>query len=388
MTTDLIRPQNGRLLALDIMRGITVAGMILVNNPGSWSYVYAPLRHAEWHGLTPTDLVFPFFVFILGASCYASLRKFDFRPSSEALLRIARRTVRIFAVGLLLGWFGLSLGNWTQFGGEGLAFCEHLRRSVTAIDHLRILGVLQRLALCYGAASLVGVFVRHKYIPWLIAAVLAGYYLLLLACNGFTAGAENMLCDLDRALWGENHMYLDQGVEPEGLLSTIPAVCQALVGFCFGRVLFDRNTDDRERVLKLLLGGAALTFAGLLLDYGCPINKKIWTPTFVSATCGLGASLLGLLIWIVDVKGVKKPFRFFEAFGVNPMPVYVFSGVVVSLLDFVTVRPDTSVKDAVYGLFCRWWGSYPASLAVALLLIGCCWAAAYPLYRKRIYIRL
>lgn len=382
------RPQ-GRLLSLDVMRGITIAGMILVNNPGSWATVYAPLLHAEWNGLTPTDLVFPFFMFILGLSSFASLRKSEFRPSRQLLVKILRRTFRIFLVGILLGWFGLALANWTRLGAEQLPFFTRLWRSCTELDHLRILGVLQRLALCYGAASLIGIHVRHKYIPYIIAAGLILYYLILHLCHGFIPGEGNALCNLDRMLWGENHMYLDHGVEPEGLLSTIPSICQALIGFLCGRILFQPGTDNRERMLKLFLIGTSLTFLGLLLAYGCPINKKIWSPTFVMTTCGLASSLLALLIWIIDVKGRGGSFRFFEAFGANPMAIYVFSGILASLADFITVRPDgTSLKDLLVEGLNRIVGPYFASLLFALIFIGCCWAVAWVLYRKRIYIKL
>ncbi|WP_416989098.1 acyltransferase family protein [Alistipes dispar] len=388
MTLQPTRPQ-GRLLSLDVMRGITIAGMILVNNPGFWSTVYAPLLHAEWNGLTPTDLVFPFFMFIMGVSCFASLRKFEFRPSRQLLAKILRRTFRIFLVGILLGWFGLALANWARLDAEQLPFFTHLWRSCAELDHLRILGVLQRLALCYGAASLIGIYVRHRYIPYIIAAGLVVYYLILHLCNGLVPGEGNALCNLDRMLWGESHMYLDRGVEPEGLLSTIPSVCQTLIGFLCGRILFRQGTDNRERMLKLFLIGTSLTFLGLLLAYGCPINKKIWSPTFVMTTCGLASSLLALLIWIIDVKGRGRLFRFFEAFGANPMAIYVFSGILASLADFMTVRSDgTVLKDLLVNGLNRMTGPYFASLLFALIFVGCCWMVAWILYQKRIYIKL
>ena len=154
--------QNSRLLSLDILRGITIAGMIMVNNPGSWRFKYAPLDHAHWHGLTPTDLVFPFFMFIMGVSTYMSLRKFNFEPSKTAIWKIVRRTVLIFSIGLALGWFGKLTG--------GLARGESFWAASTHFDTLRILGVLQRLALAYGAAALLALLIKNRFLPWLISA--------------------------------------------------------------------------------------------------------------------------------------------------------------------------------------------------------------------------
>ena len=168
-----------RLLSLDILRGITIAGMITVNNPGSWSYVYAPLGHAEWNGLTPTDLVFPFFMFIMGISTYISLRKYQFTYSAGAAWKIVRRTAVIFAIGLAIAWFGLSCRTWHALADEGLPFATRLFRATTNFGHLRILGVMPRLALCYGAAALIALTVPHRRIPHLIAALLVGYALLL-----------------------------------------------------------------------------------------------------------------------------------------------------------------------------------------------------------------
>ena len=162
-----------RLLALDILRGITIAGMITVNNPGSWSYVYAPLGHAEWNGLTPTDLVFPFFMFIMGISTYISLRKYQFTYSASAARKIVRRTAVIFAIGLAIAWFGLSCRTWHALAEEAdLSFASRLWRAVTNFGHLRILGVMPRLALCYGATALIAITVPHRRIPLLIGAIL------------------------------------------------------------------------------------------------------------------------------------------------------------------------------------------------------------------------
>lgn len=375
-----------RLLSLDVLRGVTIAGMILVNNPGSWEAVYAPLCHAAWNGLTLADLVFPFFVFIMGVSCYASLRKYDFRPTRPVIYKIAKRTLLLFLVGIGLGWFGMALGIYAHLRTENLPFLEHVWRSVANVEHLRIMGVMQRLAICYGAASLVGVLVKARQILYLIGGGLIGYTLLLLFGNGLTPGDTNLLGLADRYLLGDAHVFIEQGVEPEGLLSTIPAVCQTLIGFCCGKMLFELK-DNRERMLNLFLIGTVLTFLGFLISYGLPINKRIWSPTFVLVTCGLCSSLLALLTWIIDVKGRKLGFRFFEAFGTNPLAIYVLAGIVAVLLGFVGVD-GVSLKEWLYNLLDSFLNPDFASLVFALLLVGGCWCVAHLLYKKKIYIKL
>lgn len=380
-----------RLLALDVLRGITIAGMILVNNPGSWSYVYAPLGHAKWNGLTPTDLVFPFFMFIMGISTYISLQKYNFEFSTSAAWKIIKRTVVIFAIGLGIAWFSLACRIWNMPGSEELSFGARLWASVWNFENIRILGVMPRLALCYGATALIALTMKHKNIPYLIATLLIGYFLVLLFGKGFEYNETNILSVVDRAVLGLNHMYKDNGIEPEGILSTIPAIAHVLIGFCCGKLLMEVK-DINDKLFRLFLVGTILTFLGFLLSYGCPINKKIWSPTFAIATCGLASSFLALLIWIIDVKGHKKWSRFFEAFGVNPLFIYVMAGVVSIILGQIRVTYEgvaMSLHGYMYGVVLRpWLGDYPGSLAYAILFIVLCWVVGYVLYKKKIYIKI
>ncbi|MDR3133282.1 MAG: heparan-alpha-glucosaminide N-acetyltransferase domain-containing protein [Prevotellaceae bacterium] len=384
---------TNRLKSLDILRGLTIAGMILVNNPGSWGAVYAPLRHASWHGLTPTDLVFPFFMFIMGVSMYLSLRKFDFAPAKQTFMKILKRTVIIFLIGLAVVWFSRSLRTFRQLSEEELGFFNRLLRAVTNVEGLRIMGVMQRLALSYGFAALVAVTVKHKFIPYIIGAVLAGYFLLLALGNGFELSETNILSVIDRAVLGASHLYTDAGVklDPEGLASTIPAICHVLIGFCCGKALAVAK-DNREKMLKLFITGACLTFAGFLLAYGCPVNKKIWSPTFVLLTCGLAATLLALLIWIVDEKGYKRWGVFFESFGVNPLFIYTQATVLAILLGNIVFPYDghpVSVTGFMYQIVLQpLLGDYPGSLAFALLFVGVNWTVGNILYKKQIYIKV
>ncbi len=382
--------QSNRLLSLDILRGITIAGMIMVNNAGSWNYAYAPLKHAHWHGLTPTDLVFPFFMFIMGVSTFMSLRKFNFAPTRAAVWKVVRRTLLIFVIGLALGWFGQLM--------RGLAAGESFGMAASHFDTLRILGVLQRLALAYGFAALIALLAKDKQLPWIIAILLGGYYLILRFGKGFEMSEENIIAVVDKALWGPAHMYKDttpEGVrialDPEGLLSTIPSIAHVLIGFLSGKLIVE-NRDNHTRVEKLLIWGTILAFSGLLLQYGCPINKKIWSPTFVLVTTGFAAQLLGLLIWIIDIHKKEKWSRFFHAFGVNPLIVYVFAGVLANLVGnirFAWQGETISIKSFTYSVLIQpWAGNYFGSLLYALLFVTVCWLFGYILYKKNIYIKL
>ena len=387
-------PPNKRLLSLDILRGITIAGMIMVNNPGSWGHIYAPLGHAEWIGLTPTDLVFPFFMFIMGISTYMSLRKFDFRLSGAVAWKIIRRTIVIFAIGLAIAWFGLTMRTYHQLGGESLSFFERLGRSMWNFDHIRILGVMPRLAICYGVAAFIALIVKHKYIPHIVSVTLIAYFVILITGKEFELSEDNIISVVDRAILGSNHMYHDNGLalDPEGLLSTIPSICHVLVGiFCGGLIM--RTKDNAVRMQNLFIAGTILTFAGLLLEYGCPISKKIWSPTFVLTTCGLAASSLALLIWIIDIKGYKKWSRFFEAFGINPLFMYVLGAVLSILIGSIYVTyggASMTLKGMIYNewLVPLFKDETFASLIFALLFIGVNWIIGYVLYKKKIYIKI
>jgi predicted acyltransferase len=363
-----------RLLALDVLRGITIAGMILVNNPGNWEYVYAPLRHAKWNGLTPTDLVFPFFMFIMGISTYISLRKYQFEFSTAAILKIVRRTVVIFAIGIGIAWFSILCRT-----GELFPF-----------DHIRILGVMQRLALCYGATAIIALTVKHRHIPVIILSLLTGYLIILLTGNGFAYDDTSILSRVDRAILGVQHMYKDNGIDPEGLLSTLPAIAHVLIGFCVGKLLMEVK-DIHEKIERLFLIGAILTFAGLLLSYGCPLNKKIWSPTFVLTTCGLASTLLALLIWIIDVKGYKSGNRVFESFGVNPLFIYVTAGIIGILLGSIRIpyaEASISLHGYLYQVIRPLAGETFGSLVYSLLFVALNWGIGHILYKKKIYIKI
>ena len=382
---------NQRLLALDILRGITISGMILVNNPGSWGSIYAPLEHASWIGLTPTDLVFPFFMFIMGISTYISLRKYDFKWSGATVWKIVKRTLVIFAIGLGIAWFSMFCRTWNSLSGGEISFWSRLGQSAWTFDHIRILGVMQRLALSYGAAALIAILMKHKYIPYLIAGLLVVYLCILLFGNGFEYNETNILSIVDRAVLGISHMYKDNGIDPEGILSTIPAIAHVLIGFSCGKLLMEVK-DINEKIQRLFIIGTILTFSGFLLSYGCPISKKVWSPTFALVTCGLASSFLALLIWIIDVKDKKAWTRFFESFGINPLFMYVLAAIFSILLGnihFSYQGEAISLQGFAYQKVLQpVFGDYFGSLVFALLFVSLVWICGYVLYKKKIYIKI
>lgn len=383
--------KNQRLLALDILRGITIAGMILVNNPGSWGRIYKPLTHAEWNGLTPTDLVFPFFMFIMGISTYFSLRKYNFEWSKEAVLKIIKRTIVIFLIGISIAWFSLFFRTWNSLSTEPIQLMERLGRSILTFDQLRILGVMPRLALTYCATALIALFVKHKNIPYVILSLLTVYTFILLLGDGYVYGESNILSVVDRAILGTNHMYNDNGIDPEGILSTIPAIAHVLLGFYVAK-RFVTLSEIHLKVEYLFIVGAILTFSGFLLAYGLPINKKIWSPSFVLVTCGLGSTLLALLIWFIDIKGFKKWSLFFESFGVNPLFIYVmasFLSICLGNITFTLGEDSYSIHSFIYrGVLCSFLSETNASLLYALLFVTLNWFIGYQLYKKKIYIKI
>lgn len=324
--------ENKRLLAVDILRGITIAGMLLVNNPGSSGSIFPPLEHAEWMGLTPTDLVFPFFMFVMGVSMFFSLRKFEFKPSRGLLWKITRRTIVLFLIGWLVSWFSMTLRSF---------FTPDYDLVGRLWGHLRFLGVFQRLALVYFFGSLIAIFVKQKFIPWVIGLLLVVYAVILGLGNGYEFSQANILSRVDLAVLGDDHMYhehaygLTLALDPEGILSTISCVAHVLIGFMVGKMLIDHR-DNRERVVRVATLGIGLLLAGWLLQYGIPCGKKAWTPTYTLITTGMASCILALLVYIIDIQGRERWCRFFQSFGVNPLFCYLV-GTMLSIAFSVVV---------------------------------------------------
>ena len=352
-----------RLLSLDILRGITVAGMILVNN--GWGESYEILQHAKWNGLTPCDLVFPFFLFIMGISCYLSLVKSEFKPTPKVLRRIIKRTVLLFAIGLFIHWFDNALS-----GDYGLA-------------HLRIWAVLQRIALCYCAVSLFALFCNHRYTLPLAALLLVIYSAILIFGNGYAEDADiNILAQTDLRLFGYEHLYHKSPVDPEGLLGTISSIAHVMLGFYCGQLIRKKDSVE-QKIIALFVVGTVLVIAGWLLSYGLPLNKHVWSPSYVMVTCGLASLLQALLMYVIDIQQKKGWTTFFHVFGVNALALYVSSELLAILLG------NYGISETVYG----WIHAVvpplkPASLVYAVYFVLLNFAIGYVLYRKKIYIKL
>jgi predicted acyltransferase len=366
--------KNSRLSSLDAFRGMTIAGMILVNNPGSWQHVYAPLRHAEWHGWTPTDLVFPFFLFIVGISVSLALSKRMSRGDSTISLyeKIFRRSLILFALGILL-------------------------RLLFRFDfaHLRIPGVLQRIAICYLVSALIFSKVRTKGRIAVTACLLVGYYLVMkfVPVPGYGAGVwdyQGNLCGyLDTKLLG-GHLYKPQ-FDPEGILSTFPAIATTMLGTLAGDWL--RSSRDVFRKSGgFLAGGAVLAIAGLLLQPLFPINKQLWTSTYILFTAGTASILLGLCLGLMDGLRAKKWAYPFLVLGANAIFVYVASTVMVKLLLEIKVPSDQgtlSLYAYIYEqLLAPLAGHINGSLLFPLLFLVFWFLIMIPFYRKKIYIRI
>lgn len=376
-----------RIVAIDLLRGITVAGMILVNNPGSWADMYAPLRHAEWNGLTPTDLVFPFFLFIMGVSTYLSLSKRGLRPDCRTIWKVIRRALLLILIGWGVGLFSFFLAQW--FDPEpGVSLWDRLRHALDYLPHMRLSGVFVRLGLTYGLGALLFLTLSRRGLRLLIIGILIGYGIVLLAGDGYLYGPANILSRIDRAVLTDSHMYHDNGIDPEGLLSTLPAVAQVLLGCLVGERMMQSHGD--RRIADLMVIGLVMALVGYLLSGLLPLNKKVWSPTFVLVTCGFAAMILGLLIRVTDEAKGAKWFGFFRPFGANALFTYLTS----TVLSLLAIRiPVTSDGQTLYGMS---WQALSglfadpraASLTYALLFLGLNWLIAYPLYKKQIYIKL
>ncbi len=360
--------KQDRLVSLDAFRGFTIAGMILVNNPGIWSAVYPPLRHAQWNGWTPTDLVFPFFLFIMGVSMNLSFARRQESSRTGTYLRILRRALIIFALGVFLNAFpDFDLGT------------------------LRIAGVLQRIAVVYLVASVIAINVRMRTEAVIAGALLVIYWLLMrfIPVPGYGAG--------DLTPQGNLETYLDSWLlpgrlyreiwDPEGLLSTIPAIATGLLGHLTGFLI--RSGLDKIRIAgwMFVLGWFGM-LAGWIWGIWFPINKNIWTSSYVLFTAGAALEFLGVCYWLIDVHGWRKWAHPAVVFGMNAILVYVLSGIVGDLLGVVKVGGETLKDWLVQHLFASWAAPINASLLFAIFYVAVWWLVMDLFYRRRIFIKI
>jgi len=363
-----------RLISLDAFRGLTIGGMILVNNPGSWSHVYPPLRHADWHGWTPTDLIFPFFLFIVGVSMSLSFaRRAGLGEARGKLYRkIARRSLLILG----LGWF-LHLFPYFRF------------------STMRIPGVLPRIALCFFFGSLIYLNLTVKERAVAVVLGLAVYWLAmkLFPVPGYGAGIleyRGNLCGYIDTQLLAGHLYKPT-FDPEGLLSTIPAVATTLLGALAGDWLRSKKSIF-EKTACLLAGGAVLTAAGLILQPFFPINKQLWSPTYVLFTAGAAAILLAFCYFLMDGLGFDRWAAPFLVLGTNAIVAFAGSTLMVKIMALIKVSAggkSMGLQHYIYqNLISPWAGNEFGSLLVAVLFVLFWMAAMTPLYRKKIFIKL
>ena len=375
--------QRQRFLALDVFRGITICFMIIVNTAGSGAEPFAPLRHAVWHGFTPTDLVFPSFLFAVGNAMSFSLDKYRQISNAAFLRKIFKRTLLIFLLGYLMYWF-----PFFRLDAEGFVTSAPLHNT-------RILGVLQRIALCYFFASLLIHYLSTKKVVFVSIILLTGYWFLLLLF-GDASQPFSMLGNageyLDKFLMGNNHLYHGEGIpfDPEGLLSTIPAIVNVIIGYYAGRFI-QKNGRGYDTLARIMLVGSLFIFIALCWNLVFPINKKLWTSSFVLLTTGLDLIILSALIYITEIKNwnqYKWP-NFFLILGKNPLFIYLLSELLVVPLDMIRVAPRENLYQRINTMFFQ--GIAPGAMG-SLLFAVCymlfCWSIGWWLNKRKIYIRV
>jgi predicted acyltransferase len=371
----------GRLLSLDLFRGATIAAMILVNNPGDESVAYWPLLHAEWNGWTPTDLIFPFFLFIVGVSMAFSFASRAERGASRAelLKHVLKRGLILFALGMFLNGFPnhYQLSSW------------------------RVYGVLQRIAICYVVASILALWTGRRGQAIAVVSCLLGYWLMMrfVPVPGFGVPTQDIpLLDPDRNLvaWLDRRLLMGHLYEvtrdPEGVLSTIPAVATTLLGLLTGQWLRSERTRQ-AKALGMAVAGVIGLGAGEIWNAWLPVNKKLWTSSYVLLTAGLALVCLAACYWVLDIHLWRRWAKPFLVLGMNAIAAYVFAGVVAHTIGRLELQladgHKASWQELVYErLFSGLASPANASLLYALVFVAVCWAAMWALYRKGIFLKI
>ena len=371
---------NKRLFALDTFRGATIMLMILVNNPGTWSHIYSPLRHAKWHGCTLTDLVFPFFLFIMGVAMRFTFEKYEICNKYGPLYKkVFSRSITIFILGLLLNAFPFIRQDWDW-------------------SSLRILGVLQRIALVYLFASIIVIKLDIKGIIKTSTFLLFGYWLVLYL-SGLINGVEpyalnsNLVLYLDKFILGESHLWTGNGIpfDPEGLLSTIPAIVTTLIGFLVGTMI-KTATDQRDNCEKMAILGSIFIIIGWIWGLFFPVNKALWTSSYVLFTVGIGILILTSMIWLIDIKKIHKWAKPFIVYGSNSIFIFVISGIWTKILLNINFNLNGKIISGYSYLYQTIFMPLAidtnSSLLFALFHIVIFWIILALMYKKRIFIKV
>lgn len=370
-----------RLISLDVFRGLAIAGMILVNNPGSWAAVYPPLLHAEWHGFTPTDLVFPAFLFIVGTAIAFALAKYTMgkKPKSDAYKQIIRRSLILFALGLLLNGSSIVM-DWLLNDTP-----------ISELTNIRIMGVLQRISVAYLLAALAILNLRKKWL-WLLAAVILLVYwlaMIFIPVPGYGAGnltpEANLAGYLDRVILGSNHLYKGGPFDPEGLFSSLPAVVTVLLGYFAGDWIRNQPIQSRTSIGLLLFGIGSLIL-GWLWGFVFPINKQLWTSSYVLFSAGWALLIFAACYELIEVRRIRRWGFPFQVMGLNAIFVFVVSGLFVRLLYKTKIglgEDAPSTYTWIYETFFQpWAGDFNGSLLFAIASVLFWWSLLYLLYRK------
>ena len=365
-----------RIYSIDIFRGMTIALMIIVNNPGSWANVYPPLLHAKWHGCTLTDLVFPFFLFLVGASMRFAFVKWHYFPSNKFYRHIFWRTFSIFMAGILLNAYPFIRQDWDW-------------------STFRILGVLQRIALAYGIAACLIIRYDFKQMVKILTGLLLFYWAILLigGSNNPYNLETNLVRRIDLLLLGEKHLYSGFGIyfDPEGLLSTIPSIGTVIIGYLMGGMLHTtKNYNDCAK--RMAIFGMIITLIGYLWGFIFPINKALWTSSYVLFTGGIACIVLSALTYLIDIKKWKNLFWVFEVFGTNSIFLFILSGIWTKTIIKIKFEIDQVSVNAYHYLyktiFVPIGGDLHGSFLFAILHVIAFWLVLFWMYRKNIRIKL
>jgi predicted acyltransferase len=390
---------NQRFYSLDVFRGATVCLMILVNNPGNWQHIYPPLEHAPWHGLTPTDLVFPFFLFAVGNAMAFVMPKLEAGGDAVFWKKIIKRSALIFLIGLFLNWWPFI--RWES----GNLQLRHWIDPNKAENGVRILGVLQRIAICYFFASILIYYLKPKKAFYATLILLLAYWMLCVMGNpsdpysleGWFGTA------IDKKILGVPHMYKGEGVafDPEGLMSTIPAIVQVIFGYLVGNYI-QKKGKNFEMVSTLFVAGTVMMVTGFCMDMVFPINKKIWTSSYTIYTTGLAIVTIATMIYLIEFRNVKgRLTRFFDVFGKNALFVFSLSAFLPKVLALIRIPVNPNANGEHEIRYINPWNwlyqkllvNIPGdprfgSLLFALCVITFMWAVCWWMDKKKIYIKV
>ncbi len=379
MGEQALNPMQSRYLSLDVLRGLTVALMIVVNTPGDWSNIYAPLKHSDWHGYTPTDWVFPTFLFVVGNALSFSMKKMGQMTASQFLPKVFKRTAIIFLIGLFLNGF-----PFFHYEEDQIVFNN--------LSDIRLWGVLQRIAVCYCLASLMVFYFKKTTVVISSIAILLGYWAIL---HFFGDQPDpyslegNAIGKVDLAYLPVKNIYKYYPIpfDPLGLLSTLPAIVNVIAGYFTG-LFIQKNSNNLSSVWKLTLAGLVIVLVSYAWDIYFPINKPLWTSTYVLCSLGYDLIIIAILMLLIEIWQIKRWAYFFEVFGKNPLFIYVLAWLVISAMGVIRIE-DRPLKGIVYNTgFADWLTPINASLWFAIVYMLIMWVIGVVLDKKKIYVKV